>query len=124
LKQNSDIECLYLTKNKKFAVDAKSTQNKLSWINAWRLTRHRQLIWWAYTIVITPRYVPSVKYDIIWTEIVVVLASTFAEYLYNNMNQADYKIDYEDFDSIITWNLWTDISSHISNLTLSKFWVG
>ncbi|EKD25008.1 MAG: hypothetical protein ACD_80C00131G0011 [uncultured bacterium (gcode 4)] len=120
----TDIECLYLTKNKKFAVDAKSTQNKLSWINAWRLNRHRQLIWWEYTIVITPRYVPSVKYDIIWTQIVLVLASTFAEYLYNHINQENHKIDYEDFDSIITWNLWTDISSYISNLTLSKFWVG
>jgi len=37
---NTDIECLYLTKKKKFAVEAKSTKNKLSGINSGRLAQH------------------------------------------------------------------------------------
>jgi len=60
----TDIECLYLTYKKKFAVDAKSTKNKLTSLNAGRLKFHREKIGGAYTIVVTPRYVPAVLHDI------------------------------------------------------------
>jgi type II restriction enzyme len=118
---NTDIECLYITKKTKFAVEAKSTKNKLSSINAGRLERHREKIGGVYTIVITPSYVPSVKYDIKSTDIVILTASTFAEFLYNNIVNNIREISYEDFDSIIKQNLGKDISREISNLTLSKF---
>lgn len=118
---NTDIEGFYLTKKKKFAVEAKSTKNKLSNINSGRLARHREKIGGAYTIVITPRYVPSVKYDIKSTKIVIITASTFSEFLYNNITNKIKEIDYEDFDRIITTNLGKDISPMISNLTLSRF---
>jgi hypothetical protein len=49
---NTDLECLYITKKKKFAVDAKSTKNKLSSVNAGRLEGHREKIGGAYTIVL------------------------------------------------------------------------
>jgi hypothetical protein len=39
---NTDLECLYIPKKKKFAVDAKSTKNKLSGVNAGRLEGHRE----------------------------------------------------------------------------------
>ena len=42
---NADLECLYITKKKKFAVDAKSTKNKLSGLNAGRLAEHRTKIY-------------------------------------------------------------------------------
>lgn len=118
---HTDIECLYLTRKKKFAVEAKSTANKLSGINAGRLRGHRRQIGADYTIVITPRYVPATRKDIAGSHIVIILASTFSEYLYNHIHHDVREIDYEDFDSIIVQNLGTDISKLISNMTMEKF---
>lgn len=118
---HTDIECLYLTKKRKFAVEAKSTANKLLGINAGRLREQRYEIGGDYTIVITPRYVPAAKNDIQGTPIVIILASTFSEYLYNHIYHNVRDIDYEDFDKIITKNLGKDISKLISNVTMSKF---
>ncbi|TQR60272.1 restriction endonuclease [Campylobacter troglodytis] len=117
----TDIECLYLTKKKKFAVEAKSTTNKLLGINTARLKEHRDEIGGAYTIIITPRYVPAAKRDIIASQNVLLLATTFAEYLYNCMSNDIRQIDYKEFDEIITQNLGKDISGDISNLSLAKF---
>lgn len=118
---HTDIECLYLTEHKKFAVESKSTANKLSSINVGRLREHREKIGGEYTIVVTPRYVPAARRDIVGTPTVIVLASTFAEYLYNCINNNVREIDYADFDNIIINNLGKDISQDISNFTLSKF---
>lgn len=118
---HTDIECLYLTKRKKFAVESKSTANKLSGINVGRLREHREEIGGEYTIVVTPRYVPAAKRDILGTPNVIILASTFAEYLYNCIDRNVREIDYEDFDNIIIDNLGKDISRNISDMTLSKF---
>ncbi len=118
---NTDVECLYITKKKKFAVDAKSTKNKLSSLNAGRLAVHRQKIGGDYTVVVTPRYVPAVLHDIKSTQIVIIRSSTFSEYLYNCIDNDIREIDYADFDDRIVSNLGSDISSKISNLTLQKF---
>lgn len=118
---NTDIECLYLTKKKKFAVEAKSTKNKLSGINSGRLAQHGTKIGSEYTIVVTPRYVPSVLYDIKSSPIVIIRASTFSEYLYNHIDNGVREIDYAEFDDIIVSNLGKDISRNISTLTLEKF---
>jgi hypothetical protein len=118
---NTDIECLYITKKKKFAVDAKSTKNKLSGINSGRLQGHREKIGGVYTIVVTPRYVPAVLQDIKTSPIVIIRANTLSEYLYNCIDSDLREIDYEDFDRIIIANLGKDISKNISDLTISKF---
>lgn len=118
---HTDIECLYITKKKKFAVESKSTANKLLGINAGRLREQREEIGGEYTIVVTPRYVPATKRDIKGTPIVIILASTFAEYLYNHIFHDVREIDYSDFDDIIVNNLGQDVSGLISNLTLNKF---
>jgi len=118
---NTDIECLYLTLKKKFAVDAKSTANKLLGINAGRMRAHREDIGGEYTIIVTPRYVPAAKRDIVGTPNVIILANTFAEYLYNHIYHDVRDIDYKDFDDIIISNLGTDVSKQISDLTLQKF---
>lgn len=118
---HTDIECVYLTKKKKFAVESKSTTNKLLGINAGRLREHRDEIGGEYTIIITPRYVPAAKRDIIGSPNVILLASTFAEYLYNCIYNNIRNIDYDDFDSVIINNLGKDISHIISNITISKF---
>lgn len=90
-------------------------------ISIGRLREHRKEIGGEYTIVVTPRYVPATKRDIIGTPIVIILASTFAEYLYNCIDHNVREIDYEDFDNIIVNNLGKDISRSISTLTISKF---
>ncbi|KFF22886.1 restriction endonuclease [Chryseobacterium sp. JM1] len=118
---NTDLECIYIPKRKKFAVDAKSTKNKLSSVNAGRLEGHREKIGGAYTIVVTPRYVPAVLQDIRTSPIVIIRANTFSEYLYNCINNDIREIDYEDFDDIIINNLGKDISKNISDLTISRF---
>ena len=118
---HTDIECLYITCRKKFAVEAKSTANKLSGINAGRLREHRNQIGGDYTIVITSRYVPAAKRDIKDNPIVIILASTFSEYLYNHIYHDRREIDYKDFDDIIVNNLGKDISGLISNMTMEKF---
>lgn len=118
---HTDIECLYIKRRKKFAVEAKSTANKLSGINSGRLKVHREQIGGEYTIVITPRYVPAAKRDIKGNPIVIILASTFSEYLYNHIYHDVREIDFEDFDSIIVNNLGTDISRLISDKTMEKF---
>ena len=87
-----------IPRKKKFTVEAKSTKNKLSSVNAGRLAGHREKIGGAYTIVVTPRYVPAAKRDIYNTPNVIVLASTFAEYLYNCIDNDLRDVDYEDFD--------------------------
>jgi hypothetical protein len=118
---NTDLECLYLTKKKKFAVDAKSTKNKLSGINSGRLEGHREKIGGVYSIVVTPRYVPAVLQDIRNSPIVIIRASTFSEYLYNCIENDVREIDYEDFDNIIVNNMGKDISKNISDLTIARF---
>ncbi|WP_300978381.1 restriction endonuclease [Flavobacterium sp.] len=118
---NTDIECLYRSKMKKFAVEAKSTKNKLLQANANRLGEHREKIGGQYSIIVTPRYVPGVIRDIRNNPIVIIQSSTFSEYLYNCIDNDLREIDYEDFDSIIVNNLGKDISKNISDLTISRF---
>lgn len=117
----TDIECIFLQQNQKFAVEAKSTANKLTGINAGRLKRHRDLIGAAFTIVVTPRYVPSVKYDIQGQEIVIIKANTFSEYMYNNIISKNRDIDFEEIHKIVVENIGNDISDQVSELTLTKF---
>ena len=118
---HTDIECLYITKKKKFAVESKSTANKLGGISVGRLREHREEIGGEYTIVVTPRYVPAARRDIKGSPIVIILANTFAEYLYNHIFNDVRDIDYADFDKIIVDHLGEDVSELISNMTLDKF---
>ena len=91
---NTDLECLYIPRKKKFTVEAKSTKNKLSSVNAGRLAGYREKIGGAYTIVVTPRYVPAVLQDIRTSPIVIIRANTFSEYLYNCIDNDIREIDY------------------------------
>lgn len=118
---NTDLACLYTRKMKKFAVEAKSTKNKLAMVSAGRLHAHRKLIGAEYTIIITPAYVPAIKRDITGENTVILLASTFSEYLYNHIFHNVRNISYADFDEIVTAHLGEDISVYIANKTLEKF---
>ena len=110
-----------MSKKEKFAVEAKSTENKLLEINSGRLRKHRAEIGGKYTIVLTPRYVPSVISDIVGQPIVIILANTFSEYIYNHVFHDIRDMNYKDFDDIILNNLGSDVSSLISQMTMQKF---
>jgi len=118
---NTDIKCLYLDNESIFAVEAKSTKNKLSLINSGRLEDHRNKIGANYTIVITPRYVPAVLKDIKNTNNVIITANTFSEYLYNSILKDERNIDYEEINNLVINNLGSDISNKISDITFNKF---
>lgn len=116
----TDIECIYTDIKEKFSVEAKSTKNKLTSLNAGRLKRHRKLIGAKYTIVITPKYVPSIKYDIEEENIVIITSYTLSEYLYNNIISG-IEMDFTEIRDIATNNFGHDISMEVSELTLSRF---
>lgn len=119
---HTDLECMYLTRPmRKFAVDAKSTTNKLVCLNANRLQGHREEIGAEYTIVVAPRYVPAVLRDIKGSSIVIILANTFAEYLYNHIYAGIRNIDYRDIDSIVLNHKGEDISKLVSDITIDRF---
>ena len=109
---NTDIECKYFHDNTytKFDIEAKSTNNKLNLINAGRLKRHRNLIGSQYTIVITPDYVPSVKYDIVGSEIVILKTRTLSNFLYQLSVKYNRNISYKILNKIIVNNLGKDIT--------------
>ena len=117
----TDVECLFLDTKYKFCIDAKSSSKKLSSLNSGRLSLHRSKIGAGYTLIITPRYVPSVLTDIEGDDVTVLLASTFTEYLYHLITSKAAETDYSDLHNIILNNTGTDISSLVSNLTFEKF---
>ena len=64
---------------------------------------------------------PAVKKDILGQDIVILLANTFSEYLYNHIYHDMREILYEDFDNIIVNHLGEDISKYVSDKTIEKF---
>jgi hypothetical protein len=118
---NTDIEFVFLKINRKFAVEAKSTQTKLGSLNAGRLQLHRDKISADYTIVVTPRYSPSVLTDIRNSNNVILLVNTFAEYLYNLIAADERNVSYNEIHELALANMGEDISEKVSKLTLSKF---
>ena len=83
--------------------------------------RHRKKIGAKYTIIVTPRYTPIVLDDIAESKIVILLASTFSEFLYNCIDNDIREIDFSLFNDLIIENYGKDISEFISNITIKKF---
>jgi len=119
----TDIECLHqkVHTEEKFTVEAKSTSNKLMQISSGRLKHHRNLVGAAYTIVVTPNFAPSVKYDIDGQDIVILKASTLSEFLYQHLANGIREIDYNDVYEVVKGYMGKDISARISEITLTKF---
>lgn len=118
---NTDIECLYLTAQRKFAVDAKSTSRKLTSLNAGRLRLHRQKISADYTVVVTPGFTPSVLSDIRDSRVVVLSVSTLRDYLFNALNAEPDGLSYKEIDNLVYQNLGKDITEMVSNLTSERY---
>lgn len=120
---NADVECIYLTINQKFDVEAKSTNKKLTAINSGRLASHRAKIGSKYTIVVTPNYVPSVAIDIKGTDNVILTANTFSSYLYQSFIKKT-QISYTPIFDIIQENKGKDISPLVNEYISFNFGIG
>ena len=121
---NPDIECLYLTINEKFAIEAKSTQTKLGGINAGRLQLHRNKIKAKYTIIVAPYYKPSVETDIVGTVNVMITASSLSNFLYQYSIHTKDSLSYQPLYEIIQESLGTNITSKVNEYVSKHFGIG
>ena len=121
---NTDLECLYLTIDEKFAIEAKSTQTKLGSINAGRLQLHRNKINAKYTIIVAPYYKPSVETDIANTANVMITASTLSNFLYQATIHTPKGISYEPLYKIVQESLGTNITSKVNEYVAKTFGIG
>jgi type II restriction enzyme len=97
-----------------FTGDTKSTKNQLMGINAGRIKQHMRKYDSEYTILITPKYSPATKKDIIGEKIVILSSLALSETV-RNFIKYDQKPNYKDFNDIIIENLGTDVSEKFYN---------
>lgn len=121
---NTDVECIYLTINEKFAIEAKSTQKKLSAVNAGRLQLHRDKIKANYTIVVAPYYKPSVETDIANTVNVLITASSLSNFLYQYSIHSKDEFSYRPLYEIIKASFGTNITAKVNEYVSSHFGIG
>lgn len=119
-----DVSCVFTPVPENFIVEAKSTQKKLSALNAGRLKEHRKLSGARYTIVITPAYTPAALADIADTEVAILSTPAFVEYITNASRAGSGNYSYADIREITLDGFGTDISSKVSALTAAKFGAG
>lgn len=110
----TDVECIYLTIDEKFDLEAKSTGKKLSAINKGRLEEHQNLIGSKYTIVVAPCFMPSVLFDIKKSKIVVITASSLSNFLYQSAIHNGNEMSYKPLYDIVTSSFSEDISSKVN----------
>lgn len=121
---NTDVECLYLTIDEKFAVEAKSTQTKLGGINAGRLQLHREKINAKYTIIVAPYYKPSVETDIKNTVNVMITASSLSNFLYQSTIHNPEGISYKSLYDIVQESLGTNITAKVNDFVAHNYGIG
>lgn len=121
---NTDVECLHLALDEKFAIEAKSTQTKLGGINAGRLQLHRNKINAKYTIIVAPYYKPSVETDIKGTVNVMITASSLSNFLYQYTIHNPQSISYEPLYKIVQESLGSNITSKVNDYVAKSFGIG
>ena len=97
-----------------FTGDAKSTKNQLTWINAGRLKQHMKKYHSAFTILVTPKYSPASKKDIIDENIVILSSLALSQVTRQILSRWD-RPDFWPFYELIQNNLWQDISQKFYN---------
>lgn len=117
----TDVECIYITKNEKFDLEAKSTHFKLASVNSGRLQEHRRLIGSKYTIVIAPCFKPSVLTDIRDTKNVVITASSLSNFLYQSAIHCGDEMSYRPLYDIVMSLLGEDITSKVNDFVSETF---
>lgn len=121
---NTDVECIYLTIDEKFAIEAKSTKGKLGTISAGRLQLHRRKIKAKYTIIVAPYYKKSVEDDIIGTDNVMITASSLSNFLYQTYIHSKDEFSYRPLYDIIQKSLGSDITSKVNEYVARSYGIG
>ncbi len=121
---NTDVECIYLTIDEKFAIEAKSTQTKLGQINAGRLQLHREKINAKYTIIVAPYYKPSVETDIRGSSNVMITASSLSNFLYQSVVHNSDWMSYKSLYEIIQNSLGTNITNTVNDFVAKNYGIG
>ena len=123
---NTDVECKFRTHqvNKTFAIEAKSTRNKLFQVNTSRLQQHRKKIGAEYTLLITSNYTPGVVADIRGSQIALFKSSILSNYLYQSIKHYGRDLTYQFLDDLVVNNIGTDLSNELKNYIFDKFGVG
>lgn len=120
----TDIECIYLTLDEKFDLEAKSTRTKLNEVKVARLKRHRERINSQYTIVVTPYFVKGALDDINGTENVLLTANTLANFLYQAVIHESTELSYKPLYDIIQTSLGKDISPKVNQYIENTYGIG
>lgn len=121
---NTDVECIYLRIDEKFAIEAKSTHIKLPSVNAGRLQQHRRKINAKYTIVVAPYYMPSAEEDVTNTANVLITASSLSNFLYQTAIHNPKGFSYKPLYNIIRQSLGTNITGKVNDYVMEYYGVG
>lgn len=121
---NTDVECIYLARDEKFAVEAKSTKTKLAQVNAGRLQLHRNKIMAKYTIVVAPYYKTSTESDIAGTCNVLITASSLANFLYQSAINDKENISYKSLYDIVKSSFGTNITDKVNSFVAKVYGIG
>ena len=120
----TDVECIYLTNNEKFDLEAKSTETKLQNVVTPRLQRHRELIGSSYTIVVTPYFVKGALEDIKGTRNLLLTANSLSNFLYQSVIHCGTNISYEPIYNIVKGSMGQDISRSLNEWVEMNYGIG
>ena len=120
----TDGECIYLTNNEKFDLEAKSTETKLQNVVTPRLQRHRELIGSSYTIVVTPYFVKGALEDIKGTRNLLLTANSLSNFLYQSVIHCGTNISYEPIYNIVKGSMGQDISRSLNEWVEMNYGIG
>ncbi len=105
-----------------FTGDAKSTKNQLTGINAGRLKQHMRKYHSSFTILVTPKYSPASKKDILGENIVILSSLALSEVTRQIQIRSD-RPDFWPFYELIENNLWQDISEKFYAKIDEIYWI-
>lgn len=125
----TDIECLYILPNtkKKFDVEAKSRNKRLSELNPRRLREHREAVKSRYTLVIAPSFASGVKEDIAREPAVLIESNVLSQFLYQYIcfqaksEDEDLVISYKDIEKMALENLGKDMTPALRNYIFETY---
>lgn len=126
---NTDIECFYVLPNtkKKFDVEAKSRNKRLSELNPRRLREHREAVKSRYTLVIAPSFASGVKDDIARESAVLLESNVLSQFLYlyicfqAKQEDEDLVISYKEIERMALDNLGKDMTPVLRNYIFTTY---
>lgn len=126
---NTDIECFYVLPNtkKKFDVEAKSRNKRLSELNPRRLREHREAVKSRYTLVIAPSFASGVKDDIARESAVLLESNVLSQFLYQyicfqaKQEDEDLLISYKEIERMALDNLGKDMTPVLRNYIFTTY---